>query len=104
MSTRSRAEGPAAHGRRPAQKALKADQFVVFNQQFLTLIKAGLPILKSLNILSKRQKNPYFKSILENVQDRVKSGELLSEAFEAQGSDLKDLHHHAAGGRAQRQS
>ncbi|MGC2695420.1 MAG: type II secretion system F family protein [Candidatus Angelobacter sp.] len=69
-------------GRR--KKALKADQFVIFNQQFLTLIKAGLPILKSLNILSKRQKNPYFKSMLENIQERVKSGELLSEAFEAQ--------------------
>jgi len=63
------------------KKGLKADQFVVFNQQFLTLIKAGLPILKSLGILSKRQKNPYFKSILENVQDRVKSGELRLMGF-----------------------
>jgi type IV pilus assembly protein PilC len=71
------------------KKALKADQFVVFNQQFLTLIKAGLPILKSLSILSKRQKNPYFKAILDNVQDRVKSGELLSAAFEAQGATSK---------------
>ena len=71
------------------KKGLKAEQFVIFNQQFLTLIKAGLPILKSLNILSKRQKSPYFKSILENVQERVKSGELLSEAFEAQGATSK---------------
>src|SRR5215472_11974493 len=73
----------------PRKKALKADQFVVFNQQFLTLIKAGLPILKSLAILSQRQKNPYFKNMLENIQDRVKSGELLSEAFAAQGSVSK---------------
>lgn len=71
------------------KKSLKADQFVVFNQQFLTLIKAGLPIIKSLNILGKRQKNPNFKAILENVQDRVKSGELLSEAFEAQKATSK---------------
>ncbi|MGZ4878386.1 MAG: type II secretion system F family protein, partial [Candidatus Angelobacter sp.] len=71
------------------KKILKADQFVIFNQQFLTLIKAGLPILKSLNILSKRQKNPRFKAILENVQERVKSGELLSQAFEAQGATSK---------------
>src|SRR6476620_10693953 len=71
------------------KKGLKADQFVVFNQQFLTLIKAGLPILKSLGILSKRQKNPYFKAILDNVQERVKSGELLSQAFEAQGATSK---------------
>ena len=71
------------------KKALKADQFVIFNQQFLTLIKAGLPILKSLSILSKRQKNAHFKSMLENIQERVKSGELLSEAFEAQGGVSK---------------
>jgi type IV pilus assembly protein PilC len=77
-------------GRRGVRKKfLKPEQFVIFNQQFLTLIKAGLPILKSLNILSKRQKNPSFKAILENVQERVKSGELLSEAFEAQGATSK---------------
>src|ERR1051326_9428217 len=51
------------------KKALKADQFVIFNQQFLTLIKAGLPILKPLSILSKRQKNAHFKSMLENIQE-----------------------------------
>src|ERR1041385_7477777 len=68
---------------------LKPDQFVIFNQQFLTLIKAGLPILKSLNVLSKRQKNPSFKAMLDNVQERVKSGEMLSEAFEAQGTMSK---------------
>src|SRR5215470_4425128 len=77
---------PVGGGRK---KGLKADQFVLFNQQFLTLIKAGLPILRSLNILSKRQKNTHFKAILENVQERVKSGELLSAAFEAQGGISK---------------
>ncbi len=71
------------------KKVLKPEQFVIFNQQFLTLIKAGLPILKSLSILSKRQKNPGFKAMLENIQERVKSGELLSEAFEAQGTVTK---------------
>lgn len=71
------------------KKGLRIDQFVIFNQQFLTLIKAGLPILKSLGILSKRQKNAGFKSMLENIQERVKSGELLSEAFEAQGAVSK---------------
>ncbi|HET9281046.1 MAG TPA: type II secretion system F family protein [Candidatus Angelobacter sp.] len=71
------------------KKGLRTDQFVIFNQQFLTLIKAGLPILKSLSILSKRQKNAGFKSMLDNIQERVKSGELLSEAFEAQGAVSK---------------
>ena len=70
-------------------RKLGNDEFIIFNQQFLTLIKAGLPILKSLDLLSKRQRNPYFKSMLENVQQRVKSGELLSDAFAAEGSVSK---------------
>src|SRR3979409_673052 len=56
------------------KKILKADQFVIFNQQFLTLIKAGLPILKSLNLLGRRQRNVYFKAVLQDVQQKVKSG------------------------------
>ena len=64
---------------------VRADEFIVFNQQFVTLIKAGLPILTSLDLLRKRQRNPYFRTLLENVRERVKSGQLLSEAFEAQG-------------------
>jgi type IV pilus assembly protein PilC len=71
------------------RKRVKTDQFVIFNQQFLTLIKAGLPILKSLDLLTKRQRNADFKSMLENVQARVKSGELLSDAFAAQGAISK---------------
>src|SRR5260370_1673437 len=74
-------------GRR--RKGLKSSQLVVFNKQFLTLSKAGLPILKSLELMGKRQRDPFFKSMLENVQQRVKSGELLSEAFAAQGTVSK---------------
>ena len=67
------------------RKRLKQDTFLVFNQQFLTLIRAGLPILNSLELLIKRQKDQQLKTILENVRDRVKGGELLSDAFAAQG-------------------
>src|SRR6202041_3237142 len=65
---------------------VKQSQFVIFNSQFLTLIKAGLPILNSLDLLIKRQRNKYFQSLLQNVRDRVKGGELLSDAFAAQGA------------------
>jgi type IV pilus assembly protein PilC len=58
--------------------------FVVFNQQFLTLIRAGLPILTGLELLIKRQKDQTLRSVLENVRERVKGGELLSDAFAAQ--------------------
>jgi type IV pilus assembly protein PilC len=65
---------------------VKQGQFLIFNQQFLTLIKAGLPILNSLDLLIKQQRNPYLKSLLQNVRERVKGGELLSDAFAGQGS------------------
>jgi type IV pilus assembly protein PilC len=63
------------------RRKLKQASFLVFNQQFLTLLKAGLPILNSLDLLIKRQKDANLRMILENVRDRVKGGELLSDAF-----------------------
>src|ERR1700716_3703989 len=63
----------------------KQSSFLVFNQQFLTLIRAGLPILNSLDLLVKRQKDARLRQLLENVRDRVKGGEALSDAFAAQG-------------------
>jgi type IV pilus assembly protein PilC len=62
------------------------DLFLVFNQQFLTLVRAGLPILSSLDLLAKRQKDPAFRAQLEDVSGRVKTGESISSAFEAQGT------------------
>jgi type IV pilus assembly protein PilC len=67
------------------RRRVKLDDFIIFNSQFLTLIRAGLPILTSLELLLKRQKNAVFRSVLENVRDRVRTGELLSDAFLAQG-------------------
>ena len=72
--------------RLPSRKAVKPSAFLIFNQQFLTLIKAGLPILNSLDLLIRRQKDQRLQGLLENVRDRVKSGELLSDAFAAQGA------------------
>src|SRR5208337_4392197 len=51
----------------PRRRKIKQDQFVIFNQQFVTLIHAGLPIIQSLELLVKRQRNPYFRSILQDV-------------------------------------
>ena len=63
---------------------LRQSTFLIFNQQFLTLIKAGLPILTSLDLLIKRQRDKFLLRRLENVRERVKGGELLSDAFAAQ--------------------
>ena len=65
---------------------VKQSQFLIFNQQFLTLIKAGLPILNSLDLLIKRQKNKHLHTLLQNVRDRIKGGALLSDAFAAQAA------------------
>ncbi len=71
---------------RSAKKKIKLDVFLIFNQQFLTLIRAGLPILSSLDLLAKRQKDLGFRAQLEDVGSRVKTGESISAAFEAQGT------------------
>jgi len=63
---------------------LRPSTFLIFNQQFLTLIKAGLPILTALDLLIKRQRDKALLKLLENVRERVKGGELLSDAFSAQ--------------------
>jgi type IV pilus assembly protein PilC len=67
------------------KKKVNLETFLVFNQQFLTLIKAGLPILGSLDLLARRQKVLNFRAQLEDVATRVKTGESISAAFEAQG-------------------
>src|SRR5687767_3930874 len=74
------AGGPARFGR----GGLRTEPFIIFNQQFLTLIRAGLPILTSLELLVKRQRNQHLKTLLQNVRDRVRTGEVLSQAFAAQ--------------------
>jgi len=49
-------------------KKIRSTTFLIFNQQFLTLLKAGLPILSALDLLIKRQKDKYFRSLLQNVR------------------------------------
>ncbi len=76
--------GMFSPGRGLGRGRVRQGSFLVFNQQFLTLIRAGLPILTGLELLIKRQKDETLKAVLENVRERVKGGELLSDAFEAQ--------------------
>src|SRR5437764_6154282 len=61
-------------------------EFVVFNQELATLLKAGMPLVQSLDILRRRIANPIFKSVMDDVFDRVRAGSALSEAFDAHGS------------------
>src|SRR3954469_13948736 len=71
-------------GKSGRRKRVRPSTFLIFNQQLLTLLKAGLPVLGSMDLLVKRQRDAYFRALLQNVRERVKGGELLSEAFAAQ--------------------
>lgn len=72
---------PFVGGRRRISPA----EFLVFNQELMALIKAGLPILGSLDMLIDRRKNVVFRQALIDIRDEVSSGSSLSEAFAARG-------------------
>ena len=65
-------------------KKLNIEKFLVFNEQFLTLIRAGLPILKSLDLLADRLTDPKLGKHIQGVRDEVRNGALLSEACDRQ--------------------
>ena len=56
------------------QRKVKLEKFLIFNQQFLTLIRAGLPILGSLNMLAKGQKDARFAAQLDDVAESRENG------------------------------
>lgn len=70
----------------PQRKRVSTREFLVFNQELATLLKAGMPLVQSLDILRQRVDNPLFKGILDDVHERVRGGASLSEAFEAHGA------------------
>ena len=66
------------------KKKVKLSEFLVFNQQFVTLIRAGLPILKALDLLAGHIAQPSLRDCINEVRESVRGGALLSEAFRAQ--------------------
>lgn len=72
-------------GQGSKRKKLDLEKFLIFNQQFVTLVKAGLPILKSLDLLADRLTDPKLGRYVTAVRDEVRNGTLLSEAFARQG-------------------
>ena len=70
----------------PKRSKVSSREFLVFNQELATLLKAGMPLVQSLDILRRRVTNPLFKSVLDDVYERVRAGSSLSEAFESHGA------------------
>ena len=61
------------------------DLLMLFGQELAALLKAGLPLLQSLDVMLERQQNPIFRRSLVSIREKVKSGTALSEAFKAEG-------------------
>ena len=75
-----------------ASRRIKTREFLVFNQELATLLRAGMPLVQSLDILRQRVEDTGFKATLNDVHDRVRSGAALSEAFEAQGETVPGMY------------
>ena len=67
------------------ERKIGGNDFLILNQQFNTLIKAGLPILKALDLLATRATAPKLRPIISQIRDRVREGKSLSEAVEEAG-------------------
>ncbi|MDX1632742.1 MAG: type II secretion system F family protein [Thermoanaerobaculia bacterium] len=67
------------------KKKVPLREFLVFNQELAALLGAGLPLLQSLDLMLSRMRHPTFRTVLEDVRERVESGQELSAAFEVHG-------------------
>jgi type IV pilus assembly protein PilC len=67
------------------RKVISTERFLLFNQELLALVRAGLPILQSFDIMLERQKNLRFRDVLADIRDKLKSGVSLSDAFASYG-------------------
>jgi type IV pilus assembly protein PilC len=84
-SVESRGGRLAALVRQKSGRQIGGSEFLILNQQFNTLIKAGLPILKSLDLLATRASSPKLRPVISQVRDRVREGKSLSEAVAEAG-------------------
>jgi type IV pilus assembly protein PilC len=67
------------------RKGPGGQEFIAFNQELATLLRAGMPLVQSLDILRQRVANPTFKGVLDDVHGRVRAGSALSDAFAEHG-------------------
>ena len=65
---------------------VKANDFLLFNQQLAALLRAGIPILQAISMLRRRATSVRLRAVLEAVEDAIRGGAALSQAFAAQGA------------------
>ena len=83
LSLQRRGMLPAVGLSRGRRRKIGRQELLVFNQELATLLKAGMPLVQSLDILRQRVVNPTFKAVLDEIYDKVKAGTALSDAVAA---------------------
>ncbi len=73
-------------------RSVKADEFLIFNQELVALLRAGLPVVAGFDILLERQKNQDFRRILSDIRAQLVSGVALSDAFLSHGDVFPRLY------------
>jgi type IV pilus assembly protein PilC len=84
-SVRAKDLGARLGGLGGRKKTVNLEKFLIFNQQFVTLIRAGLPILQGLDLLADRLTDEKLGRYIQAVRDEVRTGTVLSDAFAHQG-------------------
>lgn len=84
-SVESRGGRIGALVRRKSGRQVSGSEFLILNQQFNTLIKAGLPILRALDLLATRASAPKLRPVIAQIRDQVREGKSLSEAIDEAG-------------------
>lgn len=73
-------------GGKARKNRVKQSDFLLFNQQLSALLRAGIPVLQSISLLKRRTASEAMQRVLEDVEEKIKSGVSLSEAFDSQGT------------------
>ncbi|HXI24396.1 MAG TPA: type II secretion system F family protein [Pyrinomonadaceae bacterium] len=93
--TPPKAEGVASltrGGGAGGRARVKANDFLLFNQQLAALLRAGIPILQAITMLRRRATSPRLRAVLENVEEAIRGGAALSQAFAAQGATFPRIY------------
>src|SRR5213082_614053 len=93
--TPPKAEGVASltrGGSAGRRSRVKANDFLLFNQQLAALLRAGIPILQAITMLRRRATSPRLRAVLESVEEAIRGGSALSQAFAAQGATFPRIY------------
>src|SRR5258707_11078707 len=75
-----------------ARVRVKANDFLLFNQQLSALLRAGIPILQAITMLRKRATSVRLRTVLEEIETAIRGGAALSQAFAAQGATFPRIY------------